>query len=227
MQVKEKDGTTTQPGAKPSAGQAGTPTPQQTFTKDEVDKAVRDGRSAALADIGRLTKESANSLKAAQEAQARVNQMVAEEDKRELEGAEGDPQRLSALQERQRRRTAESELATTKQELAQKNELIQQTETERAESKRTQIVQEVATRFTVDPARLARLAKATDGSVEAIEDLAKDLPTGTPKTPLKPDSGGAIGGHIGREKIIADYVKSPRDSAAKARYFELRREEGR
>ena len=226
MQVKGKDGTTTQPDVTLGAEKAGTP---RTFTQEEHDKAVRDAKTAALADIGRLQKASADSLKAAQDAQARVNQMIAEQDRRELEEAEGDSQRLSALQERQARRKAESELAMTKQELAQKNELIQQTEMEKVETKRAQIVREVATdpRFNVDPVRLARLAKATDGSVEAIEDLAKDLPTGTPKTSLKPDSGDAIGGHVGREKIIADYTKDPRNWASRERYFELRREEGR
>jgi len=218
------EGTKTQAGVAPSSEKTGTP---QTFTKADVDKVVRDTRSAALAEAGKLRAESANSLKLAQEAQARLDRMIKEQDEKELEEARDDPQRLSALQERQRRRVVESELLTVKSELTQKDARLQQIETEKAETQRERTIQEVAARYKVDPVRLAKLVKHTDGTTEEIEDLAKDLPSTDGKAPLRPDSGGTIGGHLGREQIIANYVKNPRDGAAREQYFELRREEGR
>ena len=215
--------TKTQAGVAPSSEKTGTP---QTFTKADVDKVVRDTRSAALAEAGKFRAESANSLKLAQEAQARLDKMIKEQDERELEDARDDPQRLSALQERQRRRVVESELSAVKSELTQKGERLQQLETEKAETQREQTVQEVAGRYKVDPVRLAKLAKRTDGTIEEIEDLAKELPGANSKS-LKPDSNRAVGGALGREQIIADYTKDPRNLANRERYFELRRSEGR
>ena len=217
----------TQPRVESSAGDAGTLTDTKTFTQADMEQAKRDGRNAALGEIGKLQKESATALKKAQEAEGRITQMLKEQDARELEEARDDPVRLTALQERQKRRAAESELVETRQELNLKNERLGQLETERAEASRERIVQEVAVRFGVDVARLAKLAKFTDGSVETIEDLAKDLPKGNEKPPLKPDSNRALGGSISWEQIRADYIRDPRNPTFKARYLEMRAERGR
>jgi len=218
------DGTATQTGVAPSSEKAGTP---QVFTRDDVDKAVRDAKSAALADVGRFQKEAANAMKAAQAAEGRVKQMLQEQDKRELDEARDDPAQLTALQERQKRRQIESELAEARQELTQKSEQLTQAEARRTEIERERLVNEVSTRFKVDAGRLAKMAKFTEGTPEAIEDLAKELVGNDGKSGLKPDSNRAIGGALGREQIIANYTKDPRNLANKERYFELRRSEGR
>lgn len=188
------DETNNQPDVTLEAEKTGTQGITFTHTQADVDKAVRDARTAVLVDIGRSQAASAKAIKVAQDAQERLNHMIAEQDRRELEDAEGDPQRLSALQERQGRRRVESENAQLMQQLAQKDELIQQHEKEKASNELEKTVQVVATRFAVDPLRLANLAKYTDGSLVAIEDLAKELPANTAKPPLRPDPNRGSGG---------------------------------
>jgi len=191
----------------------------KTFSQDEVDKAVRDARSAALADVGRLQKESSNALKAAQAAQERVNQMVKEQEARELEEAKDDPDRLSIVTERQKRRALESELGKVRLDLQEKETTLQQLQSETTETKRTRLVEQTASRFKVDVSRLAKLAKYTEGSIEAIEDLAKEL---SAQPVLKPDSGGAIGGAGSWEEVRSAYIKDPRNPEIKRRYLEMR-----
>ena len=196
----------------------------QTFTQEDVDKAVRDARSAALADVGRFQKESANAMKAALGAQERVNQMVKEEEARELEEARGDPDRLSIVQERQKRRAIESELGKVRLELQEKDTVLQHLQSETTETQRSRLVEQTANRFRVDVARLAKLARYTDGSIEAIEDLAKEL---TAKPVLIPDSGGAIGGTGAWEEVRNAYIKDPRNPEVKRRYLEMRSQQRR
>ena len=226
MPVKEAE-PRTQPSVAPVADKARTLPETKTFSQADVDQARRDGQNATLGEIGKWRTEAKKAQEAMTASETRLNRMIKEQDERELEEVRDDPPKLSALQERQKRRAVESELTTTQTELTQKNERLQQLETERAETQMAQTVQEVAIRFKVDPIRLAKLAKRTDGSLAEIEDLAKELPTGNPPRSLKPDSGGAIGGSISREQIIADYSKNPRDPVARERYLALRREEGR
>ena len=210
-----------QPGATPSAAEPGT----STFTQEQVEAAVNKARSDVLSEIGRLRKSSEEAVKTAQAATDRLDRMLKEQDDRELETASGDRQQLLAIQERQKRRAAESELVRVRQERDQQAEQLKQAEAERGERRRERTVTDVAERFKVDPVRLANMAKFTDGSPEAIEDAAKTL--GENKTPLKPDSGGALGGSVPRAQIIAAWNKNPYDPAVRARYLELLRSEGR
>lgn len=212
----EQDGTKTQPDATLTAEKTQTPT----FTQEQVDKAVRDARSAVLADAGR-------SKTAAEKALSRLSELEKRIADEELEAARDEPDKLTALRERQQRRQAESELAQVRQELSERDELVKQHETEKAEAMRERNTLDIATRMNVDPVRLAKLAKFTDGTAEAIEDIAKELPRKDGKPPLKLDSSGTIGGGLSREQIIAAYTKDPRNLAVRERYLELRRQEGR
>jgi len=221
-----QDRTKTQAGITPSPGATGTPGQSQAFTTEDVDKAVKDARSADRAEIGRLRSQADSALAAAKAAQERLDRSIKEADERELEEARDDPPRLTALQERQKRRAAESELVTARQELNQKGEQLTQLEKERSDASRERIVKEVSDRFKVDPARLAKLARFSEGTPEAIEDIAKELSAGGSK-PLKPDSGIAVGGNLNREQIIANYVANPRNPSSREQYHELRRKEGR
>ena len=200
-------------------GATATLTQPKAYTQEEVDKAVRDAKSAALADVGRFKAESTNALKAAQAAQERVNQMLKDQEARELEDARGDPERLSIVQERQRRRALETELGAMRLELQEKNTTLQQLQSETTEVQRNRLVEQTASRYQVDVARLGKMAKYTDGSIEQIEDLAKELAV---KSALKADSGGAIGGTGSWEEIRSAYIKDPRNPEARRRYLEMR-----
>lgn len=210
-----------QPGATPPVAPTGTSKTAPVFTKEQVDTAERKGRSDALAEIGRLRVAAEAAMKTAQAADARVKKMLEEQEKAEIEAARDDPPKLLLFQARQKGRQVEEELAKVTLELNQKSEQLKEAETERAERNRDRIVQEVSTRFNVDPARLAKLARFTAGTPEAIEDLAKDL---SPKPPLKPDSGGALGGSPSWEEVRGAYIKNPRDPAVKQRYLQMRGE---
>ena len=210
---------TAQPSVKPEVDLAAIPRETRVFTQEEVDKAVRDTRNAALGEMGRLQKESATAVKIAQAAQERLNQMVKEQEARELEEARGDPDRLSMVQERQKRRAIESELGKVRLELQEKDTVLLHLQSETTEAQRSRLVEQTANRFQVDVTRLAKLAKFTDGSIETIEDLAKEL---TVKPVLKADSGGAIGGTGSWEEIRKAYIQDPRNLEVRKRYLEMR-----
>mgnify|MGYP001597721881 FL=1 len=219
-----EDGADKQPDATLTAEKPQTPKESRTsYTREDVDKAVRDARSAALADIGRFKTESQNALKAAQAAQERVSQMLKEQEARELDEARDDPTRLSVVQERQRRRAIESELNLTRQQLNEANAKAEESQAKYAQVTRGQIVKDVSLRFNVDATRLEKLARLTDGSIEQIEDVAKDL---SPRSVLKPDSGSTIGGIGSWEQVRDAFIKNPRDPAIKRRYLEMRTQRG-
>ncbi|KKN04781.1 hypothetical protein LCGC14_1094100, partial [marine sediment metagenome] len=85
---------------------------------------------------------------------------------------------------------------------------------------------EIATRLSVEPERLIRLASRTDGTTEAIEDVAKDLPKLEPQEPLNPDSNRSFGGTQSEEKIRKNYMDNPGNPQAKADYLAWRRSKG-
>jgi hypothetical protein len=181
----------------------------KTITLEEHEKGVRDARSAALAEVGRLKKSSEEAVKQAQAAQSRINKLMEDQDKYELEIANGNPEQLSAVQERQKRRRIESELETerqTKLNLEQRLKDIEETQTQ---TQREQIVTKISTQYNVSADKLSKLAKFTDGTPEAIEDIAKDLPK-KQESNLKVDSNTTIGGVTQWEKQREAYIKNPR-----------------
>ena len=180
----------------------------ETFTREQVEERERKAKSDALADVGRLKTSADNAIKAAQAAEVRVNQMLKDQEDAELEDARDDAEKLSAIRERQAKRRAESELAQAKQELSEKDEQIKQYGDKEAESTKELNAREIATRLNVDANRLAKLAKFTDGSPEAIEEIAKELPKrGEAKETLKPDSGKTTGGSGGIPTNIETFRK--------------------
>ncbi len=210
------DGTEKQPDVTLTADKTGTP--PKTYTEEEHQKAVRDARSAVMADAIRAKK-------VAEDALSRMDKMMKEQEENELESAQDNPGLLTAIRERQARKKVESELNQARQELNERDERLKQLDTERAETSREANVNQVAARLGVDAARLAKLAKFTDGSLEVIEDLAKELPKKEDK-PLRPDSGGTMGGSKAWETIrlkIADGNASPSDWEE---YAKMRKERG-
>jgi len=166
----------------------------ESFTKEQVEEQVRKAKSDALAEVGRLKKSSEDAIKAARAAEERINRMLKEQEEAELEAARDEPDKLTVIRERQARRQAEAKLAQIEQELSEKDKRIKLQEEKEAESTKERNAREIAARFEVDAKRLVKLAKFTDGSLEAIEDIAKDLPKKGETKTLTPDSGKTTGG---------------------------------
>ncbi len=219
--MPELDGTKDQSDVTLTTGNEGTPEElPESLTREQVQKLVRDTRSAVMADVGRMKTEANKAMEAAKGAQERLTQMIRQQEEAELEVVKDEPDKYTAIQERQKRRVVEQELTEAK-------ERLQSIEKERAEAKKIETSQQIATRLNVDAKRLTNLARFTDGSAEAIEEIAKDLPKLSEKPVLRPDSNVTLGGLATREQIIAAYTKDPRDPAVRQRYMDLRREEGR
>ena len=174
-----------------SVGEQETSETTQTFTKEQVEERERKAKSDALADIGRYKKSADNAIKAAQAAEERINRMLKQQEEDELAAHSDEPDRLAVIRERQTRRTAESELAKTKQELEEEKAKTQEAQQAEAKSTQERNAREIATRLGVDA---KTLMKFTDGSTEAMEELAKVLPKKGEARTLTPDSGKTTGG---------------------------------
>src|SRR3990167_1409112 len=101
------DGTTEQTDATLSSEKTGTPN-VETYTKEQVDKMLRDAKSAVLADAGRAKK-------AAEDALARLNKLEKERQETELEAAKDDPPALAHIKEKQAHRQTLAELEIERQ----------------------------------------------------------------------------------------------------------------
>ncbi len=191
-----------------SGGDKGTSEQTQTFTLEQVTERERNAKSDALAETGRLRVANEAAIKVAQKAQERIDRMIRDQDDAELEAHKDEPERISAIRERQQRRIVESKLADTESELE-----VERTKTKEAQEvgvkhTKEQNAREVASRLNVN---VQTLLKFTDGSKGAMEDLAKSLPKVGEKTPLIPDSGKTTGGaqmaESGKDKIQAGWEK--------------------
>ena len=179
-------------------------TEPETFTREQVEESARKSKSDALAEIGRYKKSADNAIKSVRAAEERIDRMLKQQEDDELEAAKEEPDRLSAIKERQTRRRVESELAKTKSELD--GEKAKTTEAQEAEAKSTKErnAREIATRRVVDA---KTLIKFTDGSIEAMEELARSLPKKGEATTLKPDSGRTTGGSGGIPTNMGQFRK--------------------
>jgi len=192
----------------------------ETFTKEQYDEGQRKAKSDALADIGRYKKSADDSIRAAQAAEERINRMLKEQEDAELDANRDDADKLGTIRERQARRKAESELDKMRQEL--EDEKAKTVEAQEADAKHTkeQNAREVASRLEVD-AKV--LLKHTDGSKEAMEDLAKELLQKGEKKTLKTVTGETIGGGSSFEQIRDAMIKNPSNDAIMKRYIEAKK----
>ena len=185
---------------KPKETSEQTPEP---YTKESEGKAVSDALSAAGRDAKSITDKTTKAEKLLLDAQGIMDKAREQQKKRddqELEDAKDNPEQLSALQEKQKHRETKSELAKTKQELSERDERLKLIDGEKAEVTKESSAREIATRLDVDANSLVKLAKLTDGSKEAIEEIAKSLPKkGEAKPPLKLIPGATIGGGEGHD----------------------------
>ncbi len=198
----------------------------ETFTKKQLDDARVQGKSDGLSESGRLKKAKEASDKIAERAIARLEKFEKDQEDDELRRAEGDEKQLSAIKERQIRRQAESNLANKNTELEELTEKLRQAEDISGQYTKEQNAREIATRLEVDPKRLVKLAKLTDGSKEAIEELASELPKKGETKSLRVDSSKTIGGKDW-ERVRDAYIKNPNDSQNTERYEEMRKAQGR
>ena len=198
----------------------------ETFTKKQLVEARTQGKSDGLSESGRLKKAKEASDKIAERAIARLEKFEKDQEDDELRRAEGDEKQLSAIKERQIRRQAESNLANKNTELEELTEKLRQAEDISGQYTKEQNAREIATRLDVDSKRLVKLAKLTDGSKEAIEELASELPKKGETKSLKVDSSKTIGGKDW-ERVRDAYIKNPNDSQNTERYEEMRKAQGR
>lgn len=168
-------------------------TEPETFTREQVVERERKVRSDALSELGRLKKANESFAKANTKIQERMDRMIREQEDEELARAEGEPEKLSAIKERQAKRRVESKLADTERERDEEKEKRQQAEDIIGESTKEQNAREIAARLGVDAKRLIKLSKHTDGSKEVMEEIAQELPKKGEKTTLKPDSSKTSG----------------------------------
>ncbi len=201
-------------------------TSTETFTKDQIEEAARKGKSDGSAETGRLKVENQKLVSSSQRLVARMEKIQKEQDEAEEKAAEGNTEQLSAIKERQSRRLAESDLESVTLERDEAHEKLQGYAKIEASLKGEETANEVAERLGVDKKALVRLAKHTDWSTEAIEEIAGELPKKGETRELNPDSNRTIGAK-GREKIIEDYIKNPEDAKVRERYLELRNSERR
>ena len=188
------DGTNTQTDVTLGADNAGTP--KESYTPEEVAKLVTDAKTSVLADVGRLRTEAQKALTAATKAEERIKAMEqAREKEEEVQYQDNDPE-LRRIRAERAKREAETELATERSAKTELEERLRQLDAEKAESTKEQNAREIATRLNVDVKTLTKLAKFTDGTSEAMEDIAKDLPKVSDKPPLISDSGRGSGGGV-------------------------------
>ena len=192
----------------------------ETSLEQQIKAAELKGKSDALADVNRTLAESSKSRKAAEAAEQRVTQMLKDYE----ETIKDEPDKLNEFRERQSKAKANAELARVTQELDEAKGRLNQVDSEKAETIKQQKAREIASRFSVDADRLSRLAKFTDGTPEAIEDIAKDLPKIVPENPLRPDSNRGSGNSSSDKQIRDRFITNPNDPQAKADYVAWRRQ---
>jgi len=193
-----------------------------TSLEQQVRAAELKGKSDALADVNRTLAESTKARKAAEAAEQRVTQMLKDYE----ETIKDDPDKLNELRGRQAKTKADAELTRVAQELDEAKLRLSQVDNEKAETLKKQKAREIASRLNVSSDRLIKLAKFTDGTPEAIEDIAKDLPKNVPENPLTPDSNRGSGSSASERRIRDAFIANPENPQVKADYLALRRQKG-
>ena len=195
---------------------------KETSLEQQFRAAELKGKSDALADVNRTLAESTKARKAAEAAEQRVTQMLKDYE----ETIKDDPDKLNELRGRQAKTKADAELTRVAQELDEAKLRLSQVDNEKAETLKKQKAREIAGRLDVDADRLIKLAMFTDGTPEAIEDIAKDLPKNVPENPLTPDSNRGSGSSASERRIRDAFIANPENPQVKADYLALRRQKG-
>ena len=199
--------------------------PETLTEEDRTKKAVSDALSAA----GRTAKAMEareNAVKAAlskaEKLQADIKKAEGERVEREyradLERAGDDPLARSKVELSQTIRTLKGELGDTKSELGKRDEELTDARKVAAESTKERNAREIASKYEVNIETL----KLTDGSVEAMEALAKTI-SGKVIPTLKPNGSKTSLGSASFEKIRDEMIKNPSNDAKMKRYIEAKK----
>ena len=162
-----------------------------TFTQEQVAASNQKAREDALSAAGRTAKDFEQREGAIK---AERDQMVQEQkakDSAELEAARDDVDKLSGIKAKQKARDSAAKLANVESELEGLKAKTKEAQEVGAIHTKEQNAREVATRLGVNA---ETLIKFTDGSVKAMEELAKSLPNKTETKPLLTDSSKTAGG---------------------------------
>jgi len=175
-----------------STGDKGTSekTPE-TFTREQVDTVSQKAVSDALSKAGRTATAFEKREVAVKATEDRIAQERKDKDQAELDAVKDDHEARSAIEERHKHRDTKSQLAKVTQELEDEKERGKQRDEDTVKSTKERNAREIATRLEVDA---SQLLKFTDGSSEAMEELAKVLPKLGTIPPIKLDSGKTTGG---------------------------------
>jgi DNA-binding MurR/RpiR family transcriptional regulator len=131
--------------------------------------------------------------------------MEKERQEAELEAAKDEPDKLAKIRLQQELKKRESDLAKAQDELNNATTKINELTSKDKEINLQTSVKEIAKKMGVSEVTLSKLAKFTDGTVEAIEELAKDLPK--QDTKLEPDDNRSHGGSPQSvNQIRSDYI---------------------
>jgi len=163
----------------------------ETFTKEQVVERERKAKSDVSAELGRVRKLNEDLIKSSQAIQERLEARDREEVERELETHRDEPAEIRRIRAEQETRRVKSELTKKEQELDVEKAKTAEAQEAEVKSTKERNAREVATRLGVDA---KTLTKFTDGSVEAMEELAKSLPKKGEAKTLTPDSGKTSGG---------------------------------
>lgn len=205
----------TDPNPDVTLGDEETETPEETtYTQTQYDKAIRDARTAVLADSGRFEQGLKQANAAAERIKKQREQLLTELEEVEKSLTDGDARQLDAVSERKQRRTLQTNYDDIESENSELKERITQLEASQSRGDRDVRVKDVATRLKVDVDRLIEASQFTDGSLEALEGLAKTMTKREVRPPVETDSGGG-GGSGGRTFTRQQVADMPLDEYAK------------
>lgn len=203
---KTTQGTPSEKEAPPSGKEETTPkeTPQ-TYTEDQVDKAVQ----AALTKAGRVAKtleQRETDIKAHEDAVTAKQEAL---DAAELERVKEDPDALAAYKDKKARKKEKDELAQERAQLERdKAEHAAEIQAARDAQKEI-IIWQVASAKSVDPMRLKTLSdKFSIEGKEKLEELADEIGSGKTDKQIDVDSGmttGSTGEKSEKQKLKDRY----------------------
>ena len=189
MDTDETKGTQDEKTSEETKGTSGKETP--TFTDEQAQVMATKAVSDALSAAGRTAKALEVRELAIKKTEENNERRLVEAREAELEANRDNPDELPKIQKRHREEVRQAKLDKREQELEEREakSSVALDKVTKAETKeRAQIV---ATKHDVD---VSTLEKHTDGSLEAMEDLAKSLPKkGEAKPPIGTDSGKTTG----------------------------------
>ena len=227
-----------------AAGSTSKDTPT-TFTKEQVDKSVRD----ALAEAGRkhkveveaaVVKEREAQATSLKESVARIADLEAELD----EAVSGDADKSEILKIKRQLR---NEIAVKEQAVANKEKALAETQAQREQEWQAHEAEIQAARseaFAITAWDIAdeyeggdavKLKAICERSKNLTEEFAREMASTlwVKKSEVKkalvegtPDSGGTAGGSNSWESIRDAYSANPNDPTVKAQYMEARRKRG-